>query len=119
MRGHAIPSAADGGCAETRGSRVVAVSEGDREERFRLLYAATSSAILGYVLRRAESAEDAAEVVAEAFVTAWRRLDQVPPGPEGRLWLYGVARRVLANYHRGNRRRSRLAERLRGEVART
>jgi len=95
---------------------MVPVSEGDREKRFRILYEETSSAILGYALRRAESAEDAAEVVAETFMTAWRRLDQVPLGPHARLWLYGVARRLLANYRRGSRRRSRLADRLRGEV---
>ena len=47
------------------------------------------------------------------FLTAWRRLDEMPPDPETRLWLYGVARRVLANHHRGEHRRSALAERLR------
>jgi DNA-directed RNA polymerase specialized sigma24 family protein len=33
------------------------------------------------------------------------------------LWLYGVARRVLANHHRGARRRSALTERLRADLA--
>jgi RNA polymerase sigma-70 factor, ECF subfamily len=55
--------------------------------------------------------------MAETFLTSWRRLEEVPPGPEARLWLYGVARRVLANHHRGQRRRSALADRLRGELA--
>lgn len=36
-----------------------------------------------------------------------------PGGDETRLWLYGVARRVLANQHRGGVRRDRLGARLR------
>ena len=39
-----------------------------------------------------------------------------PPGDEARLWLYGVARRQLANQRRGQLRRSRLADRLRAEL---
>jgi len=45
------------------------------------------------------------------------RLDDVPPGDGARLWLYGVARRVLANYRRGERRRFELADRLRPDLA--
>jgi RNA polymerase sigma factor (sigma-70 family) len=56
---------------------------------------------------------DAADVVAEVFLVAWRRRREMPPEAEVRLWLYGVARRVLANYHRGGVRRERLGERLR------
>jgi RNA polymerase sigma-70 factor, ECF subfamily len=41
----------------------------------------------------------------------------VPAGDEARLWLYGVARRVLANQRRGQQRRERLNARLRDEVA--
>jgi DNA-directed RNA polymerase specialized sigma24 family protein len=63
-----------------------------------------------------DQAEDAADVVAETFLVAWRRIDDLPPGREGRLWLYGVARRVCANHLRGVRRRHRLAERLREEL---
>jgi RNA polymerase sigma factor (sigma-70 family) len=83
-------------------------------ERFRSLYEANYHLILGYALRRADAA-DAADVVAETFATAWRRLRDVPEGEEARLWLYGVARRVLANQRRAERRRLRLAGRLRDE----
>ncbi|GAA4231649.1 hypothetical protein GCM10022254_29410 [Actinomadura meridiana] len=73
------------------------------------MYAANRARILGYALRRTTDTHDAADVLAETFLTAWRRLDDVPPGEQARLWLYGVARRVLANHHRGERRRSALA----------
>ena len=33
------------------------------------------------------------------------------------MWLYGVARRNLANHRRGERRRTQLADRLRAEIS--
>lgn len=88
-----------------------------RRERFEEFYAAHRAQVFGYVLRRSESAEDAADVIAEVFLVAWRRLDEVPGDDAERLWLYGVARRALANQRRGTRRRIQLADRLRAELA--
>jgi RNA polymerase sigma-70 factor (ECF subfamily) len=42
-------------------------------------------------------------------------MDQVPPAPEDRLWLYGVAQRVVAGRHRSARRRQNLTARLRAD----
>jgi RNA polymerase sigma factor (sigma-70 family) len=93
----------------------------DGRRRFEELYAAHRAQILGYALRRTPDPQDAADVLAETFLIAWRRLDDVPGGAEARLWLYGVARRVLANHHRSARRRSALnldlAGRLRSDLA--
>jgi RNA polymerase sigma factor (sigma-70 family) len=86
------------------------------EESFRDLYATHGRAILAYAVRRVRDPQDAADVVAETFLVAWRRLTDVPVGDEARLWLYGVARRILANQARSERRRERLAERLRQEL---
>jgi RNA polymerase sigma-70 factor (ECF subfamily) len=72
--------------------------------------------VLAYAARRTPNAQDAADVLADTFLVAWRRLDDVPSGDEGRLWLYGVARNVLANQRRSERRRERLADRLRHEL---
>jgi RNA polymerase sigma-70 factor (ECF subfamily) len=72
--------------------------------------------VLAYAVRRSPDAQDAADVVAETFLVAWRRLPEVPPAEAARLWLYGVARHVLANQRRSERRRERLAERLRQEL---
>jgi len=85
-------------------------------ERFRRIYQAAYPRILGYALRRTSAPEDAADVVSETFLVAWRRFDDLPPGDESLLWLYGVAHRVLANQRRGERRRSALGERLAGEL---
>jgi hypothetical protein len=85
--------------------------------RFEAWYAACHKAILGHVLRRVAQPEDGADVIAESFLVAWRRLHEVPEGEEARLWLYGVARRALANQRRGEQRQTALAERLRTELA--
>lgn len=86
------------------------------EDRFERLYAAELVALVGYVARRVDRPSDAADVVAEVFVTAWRRLADVPDGDEARLWLYGVARWMLRNHRRAAVRRDRLTDRRRGEL---
>lgn len=84
----------------------------DERQRFRRIYQANYDAVLAYALRRAASPEDAADVVSETFLTAWRRIDVVPDGSDARLWLYGAARRLVANQARSALRRRRLSERL-------
>jgi RNA polymerase sigma factor (sigma-70 family) len=86
------------------------------EERFTALFEATRLPLLAYAVRRVADPADAADVVAETYLVAWRRLDDVPAGADARPWLFGVARRVLANYHRGERRRVALADRLRDSL---
>jgi RNA polymerase sigma factor (sigma-70 family) len=90
----------------------------DRRRRFDELYAANHRQVLGYLLRRTDNTDDAADVFAETFLIAWRRLDDLPTGQQARMWLYGTARRTLANYRRGERRRTALADRLRADLAR-
>jgi len=82
------------------------------QAHFSRLYREQGRAVLAYALRRVGDPEDAADVVAETFLVAWRRLGEVPVDTGARLWLYAVARRVIANLHRTARRRTRLGQRL-------
>ena len=82
----------------------------DRTARFRRLFDATYQPLHAYVRRRADAA-DADDLVADVLTVAWRRLDAIPAGAE-LPWLYGVARRTLANHRRGQARRRRLTTRL-------
>jgi RNA polymerase sigma-70 factor (ECF subfamily) len=84
----------------------------ERRRRFEAVYRELYEPICGFVLRRVRRPEDAAEAIAETFATLWRRFDRCPEGDELRPWLFGVARRVIANQRRGERRRSALSERL-------
>jgi RNA polymerase sigma-70 factor (ECF subfamily) len=89
----------------------------NRKARFAEMYLAHYADVLAYIRRRTDSPHDAADALAETFTIAWRRLDDIPDGPRTRLWLYGVARRVLANGRRAETRRSELVERLGAELA--
>jgi RNA polymerase sigma factor (sigma-70 family) len=86
------------------------------EDRFRALFARHYPAVYRYVGRRLGS-DDASDAAAETFAVAWRRIGRVPPEPDTLLWLYGVARRVVANAQRGRRRRDRLTQRAAGHAA--
>ncbi len=84
-----------------------------RESRFRELFDSHFAAIAAYADRRCQPG-DADDIVAETFVVVWRRLEAVPeddPLP----WLYGVARKVLANQRRGRGRWLGLLNRLQSE----
>jgi RNA polymerase sigma-70 factor (ECF subfamily) len=55
----------------------------------------------------------AEDVTADAFLVAWRRLDDAPDKPDDvRAWLFGVARHCLLNTVRGQGRRDALAVRV-------
>jgi len=87
----------------------------ERRARFEQAYRQHAGAVSAYVLRRAprECAED---VIAETFLVAWRRCEQMPAQPLP--WLYAVARRTLANHRRSIARRESLAHRLQLEIPR-
>jgi RNA polymerase sigma-70 factor, ECF subfamily len=89
----------------------------ERQARFETLFAAFSSDIVGFCNWRCASPADAQDAAADVFLTAWRRLDELPEGHAARVWLYATARRVIANQRRSRRRHAALRERLALEPA--
>jgi RNA polymerase sigma-70 factor (ECF subfamily) len=87
---------------------------GDELQAVTRLYERYAEAVHRYALRRSDR-ETAEEITAQVFMVAWRRRSALPEDPLP--WLYGVARRALAEQRRGAARRKRLRERLRGEAA--
>ena len=90
----------------------VYVRDTEQERRFENLFNAFCADITAYCGWKASSTNDAQDAVAEVFLTAWRRLDELPDGDAARVWLYATARRVIANQRRSRRRRLALHERL-------
>jgi RNA polymerase sigma factor (sigma-70 family) len=79
--------------------------------RFRTVFEATYGSVRRYVHHRGVTGGWADDVVAETFLIAWRRLDDVPvddPLP----WLLAVARNVWLNQRRSDRRYAALVRRL-------
>jgi RNA polymerase sigma-70 factor (ECF subfamily) len=83
----------------------------DSNERFHDFYTARFRDVSGFVRRRV-SPSDASDVIAQTFTVAWRRFEHIPPPPEDRLWLFGVARRTIAEQRRARFRRFQLHQRL-------
>ncbi|ADG73564.1 RNA polymerase, sigma-24 subunit, ECF subfamily [Cellulomonas flavigena DSM 20109] len=84
----------------------------DREQTFRDLYEAAYPDLRRFVQRRVHP-DHVDDTLAEVFLVVWRRLDEVPAArDDARAWVFGVARRVLLNTYRGDRRRLALGVRL-------
>lgn len=80
---------------------------------FRRLYADAYPDVLRFVQRRCHPSH-AEDVTAEVFLVAWRRYADLPGDHDARrAWLFGVARKILANVRRGDARREALAVRVR------
>lgn len=70
--------------------------------------------VLAYFARRVEPGHDAADLLAETLLTVWRRAASLPSDDgEVRLWMFGIARRVLMHHYRSATRQRALADRLR------
>jgi RNA polymerase sigma-70 factor (ECF subfamily) len=87
------------------------VARSREETLFASLYHRHHQAIRDFCRRRVPK-DVVDDVVAETFLTAWRRIDDIPRGDQAPLWLYGVAYRVIGNHWRSAARRRRLEDRL-------
>ena len=78
--------------------------------RWEDLYRSHAGQVYAFAYRRV-GREDAPDVVAETFLVAWRRIDEVPQ--DALPWLYTVARNLVGNLRRSTQRREALWERVR------
>ncbi|MGI8515032.1 MAG: RNA polymerase sigma factor [Acidimicrobiia bacterium] len=92
------------------------MEESEARQVFEELYRGSYRRLLAYALQRTANSEDAQEVVAETFLVAWRRLDDLIDAENPLAWLYGVAHRMLANQRRRQRRQQKLNEKLAGHT---
>jgi RNA polymerase sigma factor (sigma-70 family) len=93
--------------------RTERASRGDPEDRFRSAYRTYYRQVYVYFRRRTD-VESARDGCADTYLVAWRRIDDLPDESEALPWLYGIARRVLANQWRSRKRSDRLRDRLFG-----
>ena len=84
----------------------------DAYERFRVLFQDAYPALQRYALYRGLTPQDADDLAAGTLEIAWRRLGDVP-ADDPLPWLYAVARNVLRNPRRKERRRAMVFRRLR------
>jgi RNA polymerase sigma-70 factor (ECF subfamily) len=82
------------------------------DSRFSSLFVTHYDDVLGYCVRRTDRAE-ADDIASEVFAVAWRRIDDLD-WEIAKPWLFGIARRILANNRRSVLRRGRLKEKVSG-----
>ncbi len=85
------------------------MDDAQRRERVDQWFRDYADRVLAYLLHRTDLST-AEEVLQEVFVIAYRRTERVTDPPLG--WLFGTARRVLANHRRRGLRARSLVERL-------
>lgn len=96
------------------------MASNDFELRVERLIEANTAALLAFFVRRTTDPADAADLLGDTLLVLWRRARALPAvDAEARLWIFGVARRVLANQRRGQRRQSALQDRLREQIRAT
>lgn len=88
----------------------MATAAAGRQARFEAVVTAVYEPLQRYARRRCDP-DAADDVVADALLVVWRRLDEVPEGAV-LPWCYRVAANCLANSQRAAGRRVRLATRV-------
>lgn len=87
-------------------------------QELRRLQVAHGPALLAYFARRVDPPEDAAGLFNDLLLVVWRRAASAPSDPEDiRMWMFGIARKLVLGHHRSRRRQSAVAEKLREELA--
>lgn len=88
-------------------------STDERARRLRTALEDNAADLFAYLVRRTLNHDDAADLLAETALTAWKRIAIMPTDPiRGRMWLFVTARHQLANHQRKNASHDRLAHSL-------
>jgi RNA polymerase sigma-70 factor, ECF subfamily len=87
-----------------RGTAIGGAGPADHDARLTRLFEEHHSTVLAYATRRV-GLQSAADVAAETYAVAWRRVDELPVGGE-LPWLLATARNVLLASSRADARRA-------------
>lgn len=78
---------------------------------FRHLYESYYRQLFAYCRRRTDAAS-VDDLVADVFLTVWRRIADAPTGDRQLAWLYRIAHHHAGNHWRGSGRRRKLTTKL-------
>lgn len=83
------------------------------DARFVELYDRYYGKLVSYCRRRT-TPDQVDDAVAETFLIAWRRIEDVPRSDEALPWLFAIAFRVIGHQYRTSSRQKRLSKKLMG-----
>ena len=82
--------------------------------RVETLVRAEAGNLLAYFSRRVSPQAGAADLLGDTLLVLWRRARSIPDNDEERrMWMFGIARKLLVTHSRGSSRRLTLADRFR------
>lgn len=84
-----------------------------QEAKFTDIYDRYHGKVHAYCLRRSDR-DQVEDVVANVFLVAWRKIDEIPTGAQALYWLYRVAYRSIGRQWRGSARQRQLKKKLDG-----
>jgi RNA polymerase sigma-70 factor (ECF subfamily) len=91
--------------------RLQRLRSGDNEA-WELLIAESQSRLYSYLLYSVPTAEDAQDLLSEVFLAALRSISSLDDSQALTKWLYGIARRKIADFWRQRRPTSELSDSL-------
>jgi RNA polymerase sigma-70 factor (ECF subfamily) len=88
------------------------------ESELRELQRQHGPALLSFFARRVAPPQDAAILLNELLTVVWRRTTSAPTDPEElRMWMFGIARKLVLSRGRTIARQDAVVERLRTELS--
>lgn len=85
--------------------------------QMREAFQANAADLFAYAERRVMPREDAADVLSDAMLIAWRKVDQLPADPQrARMWLFVIVKNTLLNHRRSTDAHDAAVEKLRALV---
>lgn len=84
-----------------------------RSEQVESILRREAPKLLAHLIARVDEPADAADLLGDVLLVVWRRIDTLPKDDqEARMWIYGIARKVLSTHRRGRARRIALTSKL-------
>lgn len=93
----------DQGCGEPDDHALVAAAVSGERSAYEVLVRRHGPALHRFARRMVRSDDDAADVVQDTFVSAWRQLDSFRGDARWRTWLFSICSRKIIDSHRVRR----------------
>jgi len=79
--------------------------QSERSEQFVRLLAECERRLFAYILALVWNVHDAEDMYQQTALELWRKFDEYQPGTNFAQWAFTIARLLVSNFHRTQRRR--------------
>ena len=93
------------------------MAEDPGSSRYERAYRSYYQEVLRFAAHHVTNHDDAEDIAAATYLTAWRQHPSLPDEPHMRTWLLHIARRHVSNFWRARRRSTRLVAAISAEMS--